>query len=93
MLLMNEAGDYEKLDVLMIGGASGCDETSISRQIARYYNVDLVRVDDFQMMLEAMTTAETPAGTALLGYPALKSPAISNVEMKNCSRGESEWIT
>ena len=46
-------------DVLIIGGASGCGKTSISRQIARHYNIDLVRVDDFQMMLEAMTTPET----------------------------------
>jgi len=46
-------------NVLIIGGASGCGKTSISRQIARHYNVDLVRVDDFQMMLEAMTTSET----------------------------------
>jgi len=46
-------------DILMIGGASGCGKTSISHQIARHYNIDLVRVDDFQVILEAMTTPET----------------------------------
>ena len=46
-------------DILIIGGASGSGKTSISRKLARHYGVDLVRVDDFQVLLEAMTTPET----------------------------------
>ena len=42
----------------MIGGASGVGKTSIARALARFYNIDLVRVDDFQLLLEATTTPE-----------------------------------
>lgn len=46
-------------DVLLIGGASGSGKTSISRPLARFYGIDLVRVDDFQVLLEAITTPES----------------------------------
>lgn len=46
-------------DILLIGGASGSGKTSISRPLARFYEMDLVRVDDFQALLEAVTTPET----------------------------------
>ena len=46
-------------DILMIGGASGSGKTSISCPLARHYGIDLVRVDDFQVLLEVMTTPET----------------------------------
>ena len=46
-------------DVLIIGGASGSGKTSISLPLARYYGIDLVRVDDFQVLLKALTTYET----------------------------------
>ncbi|MCL2408703.1 MAG: hypothetical protein FWC96_03710 [Oscillospiraceae bacterium] len=45
-------------DVLIIGGASGSGKTSVSLPLARYYGVDLVRVDDFQVLLKALTTYE-----------------------------------
>ena len=46
-------------DVLLIGGASGTGKTSVSLPLARHYGVDLVRADDFQVLLEVMTTPET----------------------------------
>jgi len=46
-------------DILLIGGASGTGKTKIARQLATLYNIDLVRVDDFQVLLEALTTPET----------------------------------
>jgi len=46
-------------DVLLIGGASGSGKTSISLPLARHYGVDLVRTDDFQVLLEAITTPAT----------------------------------
>ena len=46
-------------DILLIGGASGSGKTSISVPLARYYGIDLVRVDDFQVMLGALTTPES----------------------------------
>ena len=45
-------------DILIIGGASGSGKTSISLPLARYYGIDLVRVDDFQVLLKALTTHE-----------------------------------
>jgi len=46
-------------DVLLIGGASGVGKTMVSLQLARHYGIDLVRVDDFQVLLSVMTTPET----------------------------------
>jgi len=46
-------------DVLLIGGASGVGKTIVSLQLARHYGIDLVRVDDFQLLLGVMTTPET----------------------------------
>ena len=46
-------------DILIIGGASGSGKTVVSRALARLYKIDLVRVDDFQALLEAVTTPDT----------------------------------
>lgn len=46
-------------DILMIGGASGSGKTNAGLPLARHYGVDLVRVDDFQVLLQALTTPET----------------------------------
>ena len=46
-------------DILLIGGASGSGKTSISYPLARLYGIDLVRVDDFQVLLESLTTPES----------------------------------
>jgi len=48
-------------DILIIGGASGSGKTSISRPLSRLYGVDLVRVDDFQILLETLTPETLPA--------------------------------
>lgn len=45
-------------DVLLIGGASGVGKTSISYRIAQYFGVGITEVDDFQVLLEAMTLPE-----------------------------------
>jgi len=45
-------------DVLIIGGASGSGKTSISRPLSRLYGVDLVRVDDFQTIMEALISPD-----------------------------------
>jgi 2-phosphoglycerate kinase len=44
--------------VLLLGGASGVGKTSISYRLAQHYNVGLTEVDDFQIILEGMTTPE-----------------------------------
>jgi 2-phosphoglycerate kinase len=55
------AGDRSSVrtwDVLLIGGASGTGKTSISYQLARHFDVGITEIDDFQVILEHMTTPE-----------------------------------
>jgi uridine kinase len=44
--------------VLLIGGASGSGKTSVSYRLAHHFNVGITEVDDFQVILERMTTPE-----------------------------------
>jgi 2-phosphoglycerate kinase len=50
-------------DVLLIGGASGVGKSSVSYRLAQHFGVALIEVDDFQVILERMTTPQQ--------YPAL----------------------
>jgi len=43
---------------LLIGGASGVGKTSVSYRLAHHYAVGITEVDDFQVILERMTTPE-----------------------------------
>ncbi len=49
--------------VLLLGGASGVGKTSVSYRLAHHFGVGLTEMDDFQNVLERMTTPEQ--------YPAL----------------------
>jgi 2-phosphoglycerate kinase len=59
-----QPGDFQGMnyqrswDVLLIGGASGVGKSSISYRLAHSYNVGITEVDDFQVILERMTTPE-----------------------------------
>ena len=44
--------------ILLIGGASGVGKSSLSYPLARHYNVNLTEIDDFQVILEKLTTPE-----------------------------------
>jgi 2-phosphoglycerate kinase len=44
--------------VLLIGGGSGVGKSSVALQLARRFEVGLTEVDDFQRVLERMTTPE-----------------------------------
>lgn len=44
--------------VLLLGGASAAGKTSLSYRLARHFGVALTEVDDFQVVLECMTTPE-----------------------------------
>ena len=44
--------------VLLIGGASGSGKTSVSYRLANHFNVGITEIDDFQVILERMTTPE-----------------------------------
>jgi 2-phosphoglycerate kinase len=48
--------------VLLIGGGAGVGKSSVAFQLARHFEVGLTEVDDFQRVLERMTTpAQYPA--------------------------------
>ncbi len=42
--------------ILLIGGASGVGKTQISYPLARHFGVGITEIDDFQVVLERMTT-------------------------------------
>ena len=44
--------------ILLIGGASGVGKTQISYPLARHFGVVITEIDDFQVVLERMTTPE-----------------------------------
>jgi 2-phosphoglycerate kinase len=44
--------------VLLIGGASGVGKTSVSYRLAHRYGIGITEIDDFQVILERMTTPE-----------------------------------
>lgn len=44
--------------ILLLGGASGVGKTNISYRLAQYFGVGLIEVDDFQVVLEKLTTPE-----------------------------------
>ncbi len=43
--------------VLLIGGASGVGKTMVSYRLAQHYGIGITEVDDFQVVLERMTSA------------------------------------
>ena len=48
-------------EVLLLGGPSGAGKTSVSYRLAQHFGIGITEVDDFQVILEAMTTpAEQP---------------------------------
>jgi 2-phosphoglycerate kinase len=51
--------------VLLLGGASGVGKTCVSYRLAQHYGVGITEVDDFQVILEGMTT---PAQQPVLHY-------------------------
>jgi 2-phosphoglycerate kinase len=45
-------------DVLLLGGASGVGKTSVSYRLAAHFGVAITEADDFQVLLERLTTPE-----------------------------------
>ena len=44
--------------MLLLGGAAGTGKTSVSYRLARHFGVSITEVDDFQVLLETLTTPE-----------------------------------
>ena len=51
-------GSQRSWRVLLLGGASGVGKTSVSYRLAQRYGVGLTEIDDFQVVLERMTTPD-----------------------------------
>ena len=50
--------DRRRWQVLLIGGASGVGKTQVSYRLAQHFGVGITEIDDFQVILERMTTPE-----------------------------------
>jgi 2-phosphoglycerate kinase len=50
--------DRRQWHVLLIGGASGVGKTHVSYPLAQHFGVGITEIDDFQVILEHMTTPE-----------------------------------
>ena len=58
---MNNHIPQRSWQVLLLGGPSGVGKTSVSYRLAQYFCIGITEVDDFQVILERMTTpAEQP---------------------------------
>lgn len=51
--------DGRNWTVLFIGGASGTGKSSLAYEIARFYGVNVLEVDDVHLSVETVTTKET----------------------------------
>jgi 2-phosphoglycerate kinase len=44
--------------VLLLGGPSGTGKTAVSYRLAQYFGIGITEIDDFQVLLERMTTPQ-----------------------------------
>ncbi|GER89920.1 hypothetical protein KDW_40820 [Dictyobacter vulcani] len=52
---------YRSWQILLLGGPSGVGKTSVSYRLAHHFGIGITEIDDFQVILERMTTsAEQP---------------------------------
>ena len=70
--------------VLLLGGAAGTGKTSVSYRLAHYFRIGITEVDDFQVVLERMTTPEEqPVLHYWLLHPeAYELPATGIMELQ-----------
>ncbi|WP_136625268.1 hypothetical protein [Dictyobacter kobayashii] len=62
---MNNDIPHRSWQVLLLGGPSGVGKTSVSYRLAHHFGIGITEVDDFQVILERMTT---PAEQPVLHY-------------------------
>jgi 2-phosphoglycerate kinase len=62
---MNNDIPQRSWQVLLLGGPSGSGKTSVSYRLAHHFRIGITEVDDFQVILERMTT---PAEQPVLHY-------------------------
>jgi 2-phosphoglycerate kinase len=73
-----------------LGGASGVGKTSLSYRLARHFAVALTEVDDFQVVLECMTTPEQqPALHFWRTHPAPHTLSLHDIVTNTITVGET----
>jgi len=76
--------------VLLLGGASGVGKTAVSYRLAQHFRVGLIEVDDFQVLLERMTTPEQqPALHFWRTHPALAQLSPTEIMQQGLEVGEA----
>jgi 2-phosphoglycerate kinase len=53
---MNNNSPFRSWEVFLLGGPSGTGKTSVSYRLAQHFRIGITEVDDFQVILERMTT-------------------------------------
>jgi 2-phosphoglycerate kinase len=75
--------------VLLLGGPSGVGKTAVSYRLARYFGVGITEVDDFQALLERMTTVEQqPAIHFWRMHPALDQLSAAEIIQRLIEQSE-----
>ncbi len=67
--------------MLLLGGASGVGKTQVSYRLASHFEVGLTEVDDFQVILERMTTPEQYPPLHYWGSPEQRSQPLDDDAM------------
>jgi 2-phosphoglycerate kinase len=81
--------DARRWQVLLIGGASGTGKTAVSYRIAQYFGVGLTEIDDFQVLLEQMTTPEQqPALHFWRTHPAPQQLSADEIMQQGLTVGQ-----
>ena len=76
--------------VLLLGGPSGVGKTAVSYQLARHFGVGITEVDDFQALLERMTTPEQqPAIHFWRMHPMLDQLTTADIIQHLVEQGEA----
>jgi 2-phosphoglycerate kinase len=76
--------------VLLLGGPSGVGKTTVSYRLARHFDIGITEVDDFQALLERMTTAEQqPAIHFWRTHPAPEQLSADEIIQHLLEQGEA----
>jgi 2-phosphoglycerate kinase len=83
-------GPARPWQVLLLGGPSGVGKTAVSYRLARHFGVGITEVDDFQVLLERMTTAEQqPAIHFWRTHPAPEQLSAAEIMQRLLELGDA----
>jgi 2-phosphoglycerate kinase len=86
---MSDITPQRTWQVLILGGPSGVGKTSVSYRLAQRFGVGITEIDDFQVLLERMTTPEQqPAIHFWRTHPAPHTLAAQEIFEQGISIGQ-----